>query len=698
MAMRLSDNLSVGRLRLFLALLFVALMVPSAVLIDQTRHQLKWETFHQYRALADELGRRIDAAVQRMIDAEEARGYADYGFVVLAGDLNTSKLLQRSPLARYPVQSALPGVVGYFQIDADGAFSTPLLPDDLSDPELWGLGAIEIGQRVALRDRMLEVLNRNQLLVSLPSPAAPDARLATVLNQTARRNSESSAPISNRGQATLMQQIASPAAFDELKAPAEQAARTARIQVGRVDELQLAQNYQRAADEYNAKKSTGDSQQRLNSKVQIRAKRTERSAVVEQQPQSLNRGNAVDARRVRIFESEVDPFEFSLLDNGYGLFYRKVWRNGQRTIQGAIIDQKVFLDAVIVDAFEETALAQMSDMAVAYQHGVVRFASGSAQVGGGDGAGGLQGELLHQARLSAPMGDFLLLWNINHLPAGPAGRLINWAGAVLLAVLVVGFVLLYRLGVRQILLGRQQQDFVSAVSHELNTPLTSIRMYAEMLDAGWASEDKKPMYYRFIHDESERLTRLIANVLQLARMERNELQLDLKAIPVVTLLDVLRSKLAQQIERSGFECIYQIAPDCVQREILADADAFVQIVINLVDNALKFSARAQRRLIEISVQARGECRLAISVRDYGPGVDKSQMQKIFGLFYRPGSELTRETPGTGIGLALVRQLARAMGGDVEVVNRNPGAEFQLLLPSTAQLQESVIDAPAGAEE
>ncbi|MDZ4812713.1 MAG: HAMP domain-containing sensor histidine kinase [Pseudomonadota bacterium] len=698
MAMRLSHSLSLGRLRLFLALLFVALMVPSAVLIDQTRHQLKWETFHQYRTLADELGRRIDAALQRMIDAEEARGYADYEFVVLTGDPHTSKLLQRSPLARYPVQSALPGLIGYFQIDADGAFSTPLLPDDLSNPDRWGLGAIEIGQRVALRDSMLDVLNRNRLLVPQPSLAAPDVRLAAAINHAASPNSESSAAISNRGQASPMQQIASPAAFDELKAPAEQAARTARNQLGRVDDLQMAQNYQRAADEYVTQNLIDASQTQLKSKVQARAKRTEQSAVVEPQPQPHTLDNAVDARRVRIFESEVDPFEFSLLDNGYGLLYRKVWRNGKRTIQGAIIDQNAFLDAAVVDVFEETALAQMSDLAVAYQHGVVRFARGPAQLSGVDVADGLQGELLHQARLSAPMGDFLLLWNINQLPTGPGGQLINWAGAVLLAVLVVGFVLLYRLGVRQILLGRQQQDFVSAVSHELNTPLTSIRMYAEMLDAGWASEDKKSVYYRFIHDESERLTRLIANVLQLARMERNELRLDLKAISVDTLLDVLRSKLTQQIERSGFECIYQIAPDCVRRELLVDVDAFVQIVINLVDNALKFSARAQRRMIEISVHTRGERRIAISVRDYGPGVDKSQLRKIFALFYRSRSELTRETPGTGIGLALVRQLARAMGGDVEVVNRDPGAEFQLLLPSTMQPRESVTDAPGRVEE
>ena len=99
---------------------------------------------------------------------------------------------------------------------------------------------------------------------------------------------------------------------------------------------------------------------------------------------------------------------------------------------------------------------------------------------------------------------------------------------LLALVLSGGCYVIYRYGVGQISLYRQQQDFVSAVSHELKTPLTSIRMYSEMLKAGWADEDKKAGYYAFIHDESERLSRLITNVLQLARMTRGNHSIDVK--------------------------------------------------------------------------------------------------------------------------------------------------------------------------
>jgi signal transduction histidine kinase len=110
--------------------------------------------------------------------------------------------------------------------------------------------------------------------------------------------------------------------------------------------------------------------------------------------------------------------------------------------------------------------------------------------------------------------------------------------------------------------------------------------------------------------------------------------------------------------------------------VAVDTDCFAQIFINLVDNALKFSAAATNRTVEIAARRTGDSVL-FAVRDFGPGVPKAQMKKIFELFYRAENELTRETVGTGIGLALVQQLAAAMGALVDVRNCEPGAEFRL---------------------
>jgi len=325
---------------------------------------------------------------------------------------------------------------------------------------------------------------------------------------------------------------------------------------------------------------------------------------------------------------------------------------------------------------------------VAYRGDVVAAFSGEPARGYLANPEELHGALLFRAPLSAPLGDVELLFSIDHLPAGPGGAVLAWTAAILAIVLCGGFFAMYRLGLRQIALTRQQQDFVSAVSHELKTPLTSIRLYGEMLREGWAAEEKKKEYYDYIFQESERLSRLIANILQLARMTRNELKVEARPAPLRELIDGVRSKVTTQVERAGFTLEIGCDAEAAAAVIQVDPDCFTQIVINLVDNAVKFSAGAERRAIEIHCRRRHEGAVEIAVRDYGPGVASDQMKKIFRLFYRCESELTRETAGTGIGLALVSQLAQAMNGKVDVVNRDPGAEFRVVFPR--------LDASAGA--
>jgi signal transduction histidine kinase len=292
----------------------------------------------------------------------------------------------------------------------------------------------------------------------------------------------------------------------------------------------------------------------------------------------------------------------------------------------------------------------------------------------------LAGSLLHRARLSPPFGDLELAFSVNQLPRAPGALLLLWISVTLAAVLCGGFFFMYRFAVGQLRLARQQQDFVSAVSHELKTPLTSIRMYGEMLKAGWADDAKKQTYYDYIHSESERLSRLIENVLQLARLTRSSQHLDVKRATTAELVDLVRSKTATQAERAGFKL--DVRDDTpTGTELLLDVDAFAQIFINLVDNALKFSAGAGRKAVEIAARLESDGRVLFTVRDFGPGIPKGQLKKIFELFYRPADEVTRATAGTGIGLALVQQLAAALGGRVEVRNCEPGAEFRVSFPA-----------------
>jgi signal transduction histidine kinase len=417
--------------------------------------------------------------------------------------------------------------------------------------------------------------------------------------------------------------------------------------------------------------------------------RREQSVLPEPPPKSAPVGavreallSGISEVRVRTFESEIDPFEISLLDSGHFVLFRKVWRDGQRYIQGALIEAQPFLDSMIEVAFRETLLSRTSDLIAAYHGDIIAAYGGIDADAYLSSTSELTGTLLYQRRLSAPLGELELIFSVRQLPVAPGGRLITWIGLVLVVVLCGGFYLVYRVGLRQIALVEQQQVFVSAVSHELKTPLTSIRMYAEMLREGWASEDKKATYYGFIHDESERLSRLISNVLQIARMTRNDVRPDLKRLTVSELMDGMQSKIASQVERAGFT-LNLSCEEAVEATVLAvDADFFAQIMINLVDNATKFARKADIKTIDIACRQTSNGAVVVTVRDYGPGIPKDQMKKIFMLFYRAGNEMTRESVGTGIGLALVRQLAASMNAEVDAVNKDPGAEISLrMLPA-----------------
>ena len=381
--------------------------------------------------------------------------------------------------------------------------------------------------------------------------------------------------------------------------------------------------------------------------------------------------------RIRTFETEVDPMEFSLLDSGHFVLFRRVWRDGTRYVQGLLIEPQLLLDGLIAPAFGESVLSSMSDLVIAYQGNIIGQYAADYTSEYLPTQKNRDSELLYQTRLIAPFSDLQLNFSLARLPVGAGSQIVIWAALILSVVLIGGFLLLYRLGAGAISLGQQQQDFVSAVSHELKTPLTSIRMYGEMLREGWADETRKKTYYDFIFNESERLSRLINNVLHLARMTRNEQKPNLQNIALESLIIELRPKLESQLENAGFKLEMNYNELALSAKLRIDSDWLTQILINLVDNAIKFSADAEDKLVQITFRLQQDNTMQISVRDFGPGVAKDQMKKIFKLFYRSENELTRETIGTGIGLALVHQMVTGMGGEVDVVNCEPGVEFRM---------------------
>jgi two-component system, OmpR family, phosphate regulon sensor histidine kinase PhoR len=669
------------RLRLVLGLFFIALAIPAGLLIHQAFGHLKWAAFRQHQLLAEELAARIDNRLQAIVRAEETRSVTDYGFLVATGD-PADAFLQRSPLSQFPVPAAIPGLVGHFQVDAGGTLTTPLVPPRGGRPEDQGLAPEEIAGRMAVEARIRRILTENRLVQT--------ARIDSTTPPADRRETDGQGPPSSVPERVRVEhdKALPQAAFDRLSEVGAAAGREPKAQargtLGRVEDLKLDDRFQQAAPPAPASaEGLRLREAQDESRLEPRIARKEGSAptMAESAPASADEPTATAAApAVSLFETEVEPFQLSLLDSGHFVLFRRVWQDGHRLIQGALIEQQPLLRGGIESAFRETFLSQSTDLVVAWNGDVLSAYAGQASRDYLSSTEELHGALLLRTRLSAPLQGMELLFSVGRLPAGPGAHLLHWLAAALIGILCGGFYLMYRLGLRQIALARQQQDFVSAVSHELKTPLTSIRMYGELLREGWVPEEKRTTYYAYIHDESERLSRLIDNVLQLARMTRNDLRLRPQPVSAGELMEVIRSKVTSQVERVGFTLDIDCGADAAAAVVSVDTDAFSQILINLVDNAIKFSAGAERKAVDIGCRLADRSTLVFWVRDYGPGVPPEQVRKIFRLFYRVDGGLTRQTAGTGIGLALVRQLAEAMGGTVDIVNREPGAEFSACFP------------------
>jgi len=694
--------MNTGRLKILLSLLFVALAVPTGVLVFQAYGQLKWEALHQHQQLAREFALRIDRRFSELVQREENRSFTDYAFLNVIGS-DGSNFLQRSPLSGFPLDSLVPGILGYFQVDARGQLATPTVPQ--SNASSYGIGVHELDQRVALESQIRDILSKNRLVNKVDeSPGlAVSAKEYTGLNRYLESIEESEIMVeevmASRMPAAVPaesaeSQLQGQLVFDQLKSRkiTNAVELNSPAGIGRLADLKLEKRDELASSQL------ADKQNEAKKRKRGKQARKETSVLPETLFQSAPRGDldsagpaddVLDAPglvqkqqaiRIRTFETEVDPMEFSLLDSGHFVLFRRVWRDGERYVQGLLIEPQLLLDELIAPAYRESVLSSMSDLIIAYQGNVVTEYGADYAREYLPKSQNTENELLYQTRLIAPFSDLELIFKLSRLPVGAGSKVIGWAAMILALVLVGGFILLYRLGAGAIALGRQQQNFVSAVSHELKTPLTSIRMYGEMLREGWVEETRKKEYYDFIFNESERLSRLINNVLHLSRMDRHQQKPNLEDANLEILLNELRPKLESQLENSGFSLEMKFGEGTQRLKLSIDSDWLTQIMINLVDNAVKFSANSKQKSVQVTTRLLSDKSVQISVRDFGPGVARDQMKKIFKLFYRSENELTRETVGTGIGLALVHQLVTGMGGTVDVVNCEPGVEFRLRFP------------------
>lgn len=586
------------RLRLFFVLVAVAVLLPVLLLVDRALDSARAELALERRTVAerviDEMERELSAFLRR----EEDRPFAHYRFLARADDPAAGSAWVRSPLAE-PLE---PFVLGAFQVAPDGAFSTPLWPEDEERARLlagWQPNEDLWRRRDLVRESIQAFFTQR------PAPPAPvEAKTKPY-------------PAEQRAGTTV-----------GLSEP--------KIDPAESGPLQLLEKLNRGADARQERSSKLSKTQVANTQVV---------------------GVAAEIDRVALVDLRLEPMVGRDLGGGRMVLYRTVVAGESAFRQGLLLSQDDLVRHLATKALGG------ADRGVRVEPETGASAADVA---------------LFRHRFAEPFAPAVALVKID-AGTGSALESARLLSALLVVSMLLGLFAVYRMAAYAVSYAQRRSDFVSAVTHELKTPLTAIRMYSEMLRDGMVpDEEKRRRYYDTILAEGERLSRLVDNVLELARLERREKPPPLVVASLDEVLGEARALLLPHAGKEGFTLELNVEPALPHVQI--DRDGLLQVIFNLVDNAIKYSKSAAEKKIAILARRQGE-QVVVTVADRGPGVTPHQQRHLFEPFWRGENELTRTTKGTGIGLALVRGLVERMGGKVVARNREGGGlEVQVSFP------------------
>jgi len=656
----------------------VLLLVPIGLLVQRALESVALERQVSHRAVAERLIDEMERELSRILRAEEDRPFAHYRFdgfgdAAVGGEVRGSPPLHAASVSQ-------PYVAGYFQIDPDGSFSSPPAADDEApaSPRSGGR-AVEEGEGAS---QELEAIVAQGLRSGVEgAPDAPAAggivqppgstrelkKAAEWEQEELRENDEAAA-----GKVKVRKQVSPYEALQALNTGA-----------GSRSERQVKVAAQSAAPRETAdaptlaRRSFGNlgAASEPQAPAPSREDRWRHSAIAESAaPLPTSDLEAKDDRSAdanEIFEEaapgertlEVHPMVGRLIDGEHLLLYRMVFLGEQGYRQGLVVNVPLLFRWI------DESVVGGSDLADFVDRDFFTTRSEGPDPDEPDAFA-----YLH--RFAEPFDALAVRLILEPLPdVGGAGYL--YALAVLLLISGTGGLLaLYRMVAVRVRFAERRNNFVAAVSHELKTPLTAIRMYGEMLRDGMVGDDRKRQeYYGTITAESERLTRLINNVLEFSRLEQGTREMSLVVGPIGPVVREAADILEPHAREVGFHI--EVEVEAGLPPVRFDRDAVLQVVFNLVDNALKYARDAGQRVIAVRCFREGGG-VAVAVRDRGPGVPARHLAKIFEPFYRGEDELTRTAKGTGIGLALVRGLADTMGAAVTGRNLAEGG-FEVAL-------------------
>ncbi|NNL86471.1 MAG: HAMP domain-containing histidine kinase, partial [Myxococcales bacterium] len=661
------------RLRLVFALLAVLLAVPTLLFVRHTRESLRVEHELRHRAVAARVFDEMERALSVWLAEEDARPTGHYRYytdAIADGIPDGSRTL--SPLASDP---ARPFVTGYFQIDPDGSFHTPEQPRDVAaarrrgdySPNPERAEALEtiqrrVGEHFATwnatdapradaeesRDDAASAkrqapgttrtLSDERQRESVVSPLARDAleRTESELDVYSTLSSLNQAAESRKERKTkrVAKRFAKLETAPGATAPLADAAELAESPP-RADAAGLAEPPPRAAEaapppEPSAPEVTiagrsgwndgflgrarADPTPKASARAGGGAKRRSNEAPARGLSEALP-GEVAAAAETALAHLEIEPLRGYHLADGQLMLMRSVRithaGNEQRFYQGLLVDP-----AALHRWLREDALASAKLGAADF---VFRRTGDPPEAQGG--AGGAAYRAVH--RFAEPFDAWELELGLAPLAGLRTEGPLLWLPALVLFASALGLFALYRMVSVRLQFAERRSNFAAAVSHELKTPLTAIRMYAEMLRDGMVpDESKRREYYASITAEAERLSRLINNVLEYSKLEQNERTMKAEVgNPGPVVHEVMRW-LTPHAEGQGFALDVRVAADIP--DVRFERDALLQILFNLIDNSIKYARESEERTVHVSCGRHGDA-VVVAVRDHGPGVSHDHL-------------------------------------------------------------------------
>jgi signal transduction histidine kinase len=632
----------------------------------------KWSQGLQGARLGEfaEVAEQVRQDVKRKLDAfmgiEQERQYTDYLYSYVPENIvNYSQL----PMLRSPLADRLSNefAYGYFQIEPDGNLLSPYYPGGSSDSGARDELSLAVEDHLHnIRQNVLPSISLHADALRLPlAQAGAVERNATAPVASAKEDPAVQVSTGKKGLAGGRNDRAKAYPIESLQREAQQA------QVFRQQRSSVSSNQAQSVD------PQGGLSQGVRQASEQRAIFDGVSTPLPGPGQSSSQQAALaDTVQIRVepFVPLVvpDPNRATSVFGGQVFLLRHVQIESRHLLQGFQLD-------------EPRLIAEVERSVRSFVRDGMGF--GLPQVAGH--ADSEDGDPAYTAILGFGFGDLVL----NLTETDPAwivrriGELRHiYLGIIAIVVAAVGLSLLslWHNMRAQAMLAQKKDDFISAVSHELRTPLTSIRMYTEMLEKNWVkSADKVAEYHRTMRQESERLSRLVENVLDFARLQKGRKNYAFRLGSIDECVAGVVEMMRPYAGRHGFTIQTDLAAVGQTR---FDKDAVTQIVVNLIDNAVKYARCAADKTI--SVRTRNEPGFTvIEVQDYGPGIPHRQQKKIFEQFYRcdddGSSSGQSQNTGMGLGLTLVKRFAEAHEGYVEVRDAQPtGAVLKIALATS----------------